>query len=192
MTNELKAKKKRRPAAPISILRILLSVCLPFTEPFTVLCSAIYALCGLTDILDGVVARATGTDDERGARLDTLADCFFVAAALITFLNTKLATVLTGDLSVLQNLFYALILIVIVIMGNAPALKGFREKYSPAVLWARIRKPKHDPSVIKDDTAHWANIPTKIKMDELLSMDVTGNDPYSPDKPDRPSTKEGK
>ena len=86
MTNELKAKKKRRPAAPISILRILLSVCLPFTEPFTVLCSAIYALCGLTDILDGVVARATGTDDERGARLDTLADCFFVAAALITFL----------------------------------------------------------------------------------------------------------
>lgn len=115
-----------------------------------------------------------------------------IAAALITFLNTKLATVLTGDLSVLQNLFYALILIVIVIMGNAPALKGFREKYSPAVLWARIRKPKHDPSVIKDDTAHWANIPTKIKMDELLSVDVTGNDPYIPDKPDRPSTKEGK
>ena len=50
-----------------------------------------------------------------------------IAATLITYLNTKLATILTGDLAVLQNLLYALILILIVIYNNAPALKAFRD-----------------------------------------------------------------
>ena len=53
-----------------------------------------------------------------------------VAATLITFLNVKLQTLLTSDLAVLQNLLYALILIVIVIYKNAPALKPFREQVS--------------------------------------------------------------
>ena len=63
-----------------------------------------------------------------------------IAAALITFLNTKLQTTLTGPLAVLQNLIYALILIVIVICTNAPALKPFREKYAPRVLLEKLRK----------------------------------------------------
>ena len=53
-----------------------------------------------------------------------------IAAALITFLDVKLQTILTGNLAVLQDLFYALILILLVIYNNAPALKGFREKYN--------------------------------------------------------------
>ncbi|MBE6596955.1 MAG: branched-chain amino acid ABC transporter permease [Ruminococcaceae bacterium] len=64
-----------------------------------------------------------------------------IAATLITFLNVNLQTKLTGDLAVLQNLFYAAILIVIVIYKNAPALKTFREKYSLANLKKR-RKEK--------------------------------------------------
>lgn len=63
-----------------------------------------------------------------------------VAATLITFLNVKLQTLLTGDLAVLQNLFYALILIVIVIYKNAPALKAFREKYNLKTLFAKKKK----------------------------------------------------
>ena len=65
-----------------------------------------------------------------------------VAASLITFLNVKLQTLLTGDLAVLQKLFYALILIIIVIYKNAPALKGFREKYNFSVLMAKLKKKK--------------------------------------------------
>ena len=95
-----------------------------------------------------------------------------VSAALITFLNTKLATVLTGDLAVLQNLFYALILIVIVIYNNAPALKGFRDKYNLGVLVAKLRKKAADPSHVTDDKAKWDVVPTKISMDEILSVDV--------------------
>ena len=98
-----------------------------------------------------------------------------IAAALITFLNTKLATVLTGDLAVLQNLLYALILIVIVIYNNAPALKGFRDKYSISAFIEK-RKKHHDPSNVKDDKAKWDVVPTKISMDEILSVDLVPQD----------------
>ncbi|MBQ9086668.1 MAG: branched-chain amino acid ABC transporter permease [Clostridia bacterium] len=53
-----------------------------------------------------------------------------IAAVLITFLDVELQTLLPGDLAVLQDLFYALILIVIVIYKNAPGLKSFRERYN--------------------------------------------------------------
>ena len=65
-----------------------------------------------------------------------------IAATVITFLNVKLQTLLTGDLAVLQNLFYSLILIVIIIYNNAPALKTFREKYNTKTIIAKLRKKK--------------------------------------------------
>ena len=65
-----------------------------------------------------------------------------IAAALITFLNVKLQTQLTGDLAVLQNLVYAVILILIVIYNNAPALKTFREKNNIKALLARRKAAK--------------------------------------------------
>lgn len=99
-----------------------------------------------------------------------------IAAALITFLNTKLATILTGELAVLQNLLYALILIVIVIYNNAPALKSFRNKYNISELVAKVIKPKHDPAHINDDKAKWDVVPTKISMDEVLSVDLKQQD----------------
>ena len=99
-----------------------------------------------------------------------------IAAALITFLNTKLATILTGDLAVLQNLLYAVILIAIVIYNNAPALKSIREKYNLTVLMHKIIKPKADPASIKDDQAKWDVVPTKIEMNEVLSIDLVPQD----------------
>lgn len=96
-----------------------------------------------------------------------------LAATLITLLNTKLQTVLTGDQAVLKDFFYALILIAVVIYNNAPKLKWFREKYNFKALWYKIQKPHHDPSVIKDDESKWDKIPSKINMDELLSVDLS-------------------
>ena len=93
-----------------------------------------------------------------------------IAAALITFLNTKLATVLTGDFAVLQNLIYAVVLIAIVIYNNAPALKSFRERFNLRVLLGKLRK--HDPSRVNDDEGAWHRVPTKISVDELLSTDI--------------------
>ncbi len=94
-----------------------------------------------------------------------------IAATLITFLNTKLATVLTGDLAVLQNLFYAVILILIVIYNNAPALKGFRDRHNFSVLLKKLSR-HHDPSKVKDDAMKWDVVPTKIEMNEVLSVDM--------------------
>ena len=106
-----------------------------------------------------------------------------IAATLITFLDVKLQTILTGNLAVLQDLFYALILIVLVIYRNAPSLKGFREKYNIKNLFDKFKK--HNPSNIKDDEAKWDHIPTKIKMDEVLSVDMKISSNYTPDKPER-------
>jgi branched-chain amino acid transport system permease protein len=105
-----------------------------------------------------------------------------IAAALITFLNTKLATILTGELAVLQNLLYALILIMIVIYNNAPALKSFRDKHNLAVLVKKLFVRKEDPSHINDDKAKWDVVPTKISMDEILSIDLKQQNLYG-DKP---------
>ena len=102
-----------------------------------------------------------------------------VAAALITWLNTWLPTKLTGDLAVLQNLLYALVLIVIIIYNNAPKLKGFRDKYNIGVLLDKLKK--HDAANIKDDKAKWDVVPTKISMDEVLSVDFTPQN-LGPDK----------
>ena len=61
-----------------------------------------------------------------------------VAATLITFLNEKLQTDLyklfptdmADKVAILKDILYSLILIVIIIYRNAPALKSFREKYN--------------------------------------------------------------
>ena len=95
-----------------------------------------------------------------------------ISAALITFLNIKLATVLTGNLAVLQNLIYALVLVLIVIYNNAPVFKSFREKYSCRNVFMKLFHIKDDPSKHRDDEGEWDRVPTKISMDEVLSVDL--------------------
>ena len=105
-----------------------------------------------------------------------------IAATLITFLNTKLATVLTGDLAVLQNLLYAVVLIVIIIYNNTPSLKSFRDKFNFNTLLRKLSKRSVDPARIADDKAKWDVVPTKIEMNEVLSIDLTPNDNYTKEK----------
>ena len=92
-----------------------------------------------------------------------------IAATLITYLDNTLQTVLTGDLAVLQDLLYALILIVIVVYNNAPALKNVRERFTIANL---LKNKNHDPSRQHDDEHKWDRVPTKIEMNEVLSVDL--------------------
>ncbi len=55
-------------------LRIVMALCLPaFIDDRTVF-FIIFAAAGLTDLLDGIVARRTGTASRLGAKLDSLAD----------------------------------------------------------------------------------------------------------------------
>lgn len=113
-----------------------------------------------------------------------------VAATLITVLNFQLQTRLSGDLAAIKFLVYAIILIVFIIFNNAPKLQPLREKLSISRI-LHERKEKKNPASIKNDPAKWDKIPTKIKMDEVLSVDVTPESPYTPDKPDKPGKKGG-
>ena len=109
-----------------------------------------------------------------------------ISATLITFINTKLQTVLTGDLAVLKDIIYALILVLIIIYNNAPALKSFRGKYNLRTLLSKIPRPKWTQHHYADDDDKWARIPTKITMDELLSTDLKVNESVvTPDKEEK-------
>ena len=123
-----------------------------------------------------------------------------LSAALITFLNAKLSTVLTGDLAALQKLVYALVLVLIVIYNNAPKLKTFREKYNLRRLREKLsaalhrlflkKHPADDPAAEKPDAADWSKIPTKVPMDAILSTDFTPGAASDEDKPDKPERNE--
>ena len=113
-----------------------------------------------------------------------------ISAAVLTFINVKLQTQLSGDLAALKQLIYALILIVMVMWNNAPALRGIREKvnirslidfFTEKVLKKQETAPEGgiDPPA----SASWDKIPTKIPMDAILSTDITPDNPYEADPP---------
>ena len=62
--------------------RILCSFALLFCQPFSPSFIVLYLIAGLTDMIDGPVARKTGTVSELGAKLDTVADFVFVTVCL--------------------------------------------------------------------------------------------------------------
>lgn len=106
-----------------------------------------------------------------------------LAATLITYVNFLLQNNLSGDLAAVRLLVYALVLILVVVFGNAPALAAVREKMNLRNLFKSLKGNKR-PEDISDDEAEWNRIPTKVTMDELLSVDIPG-DEYTPDAPDK-------
>ena len=70
----------------ITGIRMLASVGLLFCPAFSSSFYGLYLLAGLTDLIDGPVARRTGTASDFGAKLDTAADLLFVAVCLYKLL----------------------------------------------------------------------------------------------------------
>lgn len=67
----------------ISISRIFFALSLTFAKPFSISFAAIYLICGVSDILDGYIARKTNTTSKLGARLDSIADLIMVVVLII-------------------------------------------------------------------------------------------------------------
>ena len=67
----------------ITSLRLVGAVALLFIVPLSMTFYIIYTICGITDTLDGTIARKTGCTSELGARLDSIADLTFYAVMLI-------------------------------------------------------------------------------------------------------------
>jgi len=64
----------------LSMSRIVLCLPLLMVDAMTIPFWVIYLIAGLTDILDGFLARRWGVESKFGARLDSLADFVFVLA----------------------------------------------------------------------------------------------------------------
>lgn len=67
----------------ITLLRIIGAVGLLLLSPMSVVFFSIYLIVGITDILDGWLARKMDVVSEFGARLDSLSDLLFYAVMII-------------------------------------------------------------------------------------------------------------
>lgn len=75
----------------ITLTRAVGAVVLFFLKPLSVAFFIVYSLCGISDALDGWVARRTGTASEFGSKLDSMADLLFYAAMLLRLLPVLFA-----------------------------------------------------------------------------------------------------
>ena len=66
--------------------RILGSILLLFFPAFSAAFYVIYLFCGFSDMIDGTIARKTGSTSKFGSQLDTVADLIFVAVSLFKLL----------------------------------------------------------------------------------------------------------
>lgn len=68
------------------MFRIIFSLILLFLEPKTSLFLTIYILCGLSDALDGYIARKYVLTSQLGATIDSIADFIFISVVLVIFI----------------------------------------------------------------------------------------------------------
>ena len=76
---------KKHIANIITGSRIIFSLSLLFIPLSSAWFYVFYLLCGVSDMVDGTVARRMGSASEFGARLDTVSDFVFMTVALIKF-----------------------------------------------------------------------------------------------------------
>lgn len=67
----------------ISFSRIIFSLILIFVKPLSLVFYAIYIICGLSDIMDGFIARKTMTTSILGAKFDSMADMVMIGVLLL-------------------------------------------------------------------------------------------------------------
>ena len=86
MTKNHVRKIKKNLANIITMMRVVLSLPLLLSEPLSPSFYILYCLCGLSDMVDGFVARRTNSESRFGKRIDSLADIVFVAVCLCKLL----------------------------------------------------------------------------------------------------------
>ena len=77
---------KKYAANLITGSRVLLAIAILWIPVFSIPFYVLYLLCGITDMLDGIIARRTGTASSLGSKLDSMADVVFVMVCLIKIL----------------------------------------------------------------------------------------------------------
>lgn len=70
----------------ISISRIIMSIALIITKTFSIPFYILYMFCGISDMLDGYLARKYKATSEKGAQIDSIADIVFILVSMIKIL----------------------------------------------------------------------------------------------------------
>lgn len=70
-------------ANTVTSFRIVLSIGLLFAPVFSPIFYVLYLLAGISDMVDGLIARKTGTASDLGSKLDSAADIVLVTVCLI-------------------------------------------------------------------------------------------------------------
>lgn len=107
MKSEKTEKHRFNTADAITLLRIAGTLGLVILIPSSATFFCVYTLTGLTDVLDGWIARKTKTSSDFGARLDSIADLLFYVVVLFRIFPI-IENTLPGDI------WYAVAVIVIV------------------------------------------------------------------------------
>lgn len=71
----------------LSFLRIILAVLLIPTLTVKIIFVALYITIGITDVLDGLIARKFGYESDLGAKLDSIADLVFYSIVVFIFVK---------------------------------------------------------------------------------------------------------
>ena len=91
----------------LTAVRLACAIGLIFAEPMGTLFLVLYLICGLTDAVDGTIARVTGTASEFGAKFDSVADIAFYSIMVLRFFPVLLETV-SG------HIWFVIILVVLI------------------------------------------------------------------------------
>jgi len=102
----------------ISFSRIIFSLALLFVKPLSVTFYSLYIICTISDILDGFIARKTGTTSILGGKLDSMADMIMAFVLLIILLPIINPTLLI--------FIWVLLIAIIRLASMAVALKKFK------------------------------------------------------------------
>lgn len=94
-------------ANAITMIRIIGTLLLVFTQPFSGLFFVIYTISGISDVFDGYVARKTKTSSAFGAMLDSIADLVLYAVMVLKIFPALWSTLPVG-------IWYAVTIIVII------------------------------------------------------------------------------
>ena len=99
----------------VSISRIVMSILLLLTKTLTLPFIIIYLYCGVSDMVDGYIARKCNNTSEIGSMLDSIADIIFVIISIIKILpvlelsNGIIIWVIIIALIKIYNVIYAYI-----------------------------------------------------------------------------------
>ena len=93
----------------ITISRIILSILLLATKAFSIPFYIIYIYCGISDMLDGYIARKSKSESNIGAKLDSISDIIFTFVAMIKILP---------NLDLINGIIIWIVLIIFIKMVN--------------------------------------------------------------------------